>query len=264
MSGDTPGGAQVVVTMDSADQVLRDRCLELAARLGFPFAQNASPAQGLLILAVRTDGLELRDHESRPGRGLRADFSWLARPRGGRGGLNLSKNQPLAKAIGSKNNRVFDATAGLGQDAALLAAMGWCVAAIERSPVLAVLLEDGLRAARENPVIRELLADRLTFHHGDARELLRSFDPKPEVVYIDPMFPPKRKASALAKKSIRLVRQLVGDDPDAAQLLAVAREHALERVVVKRPDHAQPLADDVTMSYGGKLVRYDVYKQKTS
>jgi 16S rRNA (guanine1516-N2)-methyltransferase len=76
---------------------------------------------------------------------------------------------------------------------------------------------------------------------------------------MDPMFPPKRKCSALAKKSLRVLRDLVGDDEDALELFEICRRHAANRVVVKRPDHVPPLFANPTTSYEGKLVRYDVY-----
>jgi len=82
---------------------------------------------------------------------------------------------------------------------------------------------------------------------------------RPDAVYLDPMFPPKRKKSAAVNKEMRLLRELVGDDLDAPDLLEVARGVARERVVVKRPDHAPPLAPYPSMSFLGKLVRYDVY-----
>jgi 16S rRNA (guanine1516-N2)-methyltransferase len=61
------------------------------------------------------------------------------------------------------------------------------------------------------------------------------------------------------KKEIRLLRDLVGDDTDAPELLEISRGIARDRVVVKRPDDAPPLAPDPDMSLTGKLVRYDVY-----
>jgi hypothetical protein len=69
--------------------------------------------------------------------------------------------------------------------------------------------------------------DRLHFAHADSRAQLLAMSeadeaPPPDAVYLDPMFPPKRKASALAKKSIRMVRALVGDDDDALELFAAA------------------------------------------
>jgi 16S rRNA (guanine1516-N2)-methyltransferase len=73
------------------------------------------------------------------------------------------------------------------------------------------------------------------------------------------MFPPKRKKSALAKKSIIVLRDLVGDDMDKGQLFATAFKVARKRVVVKSPDYAEPLGGKPNESFHGKLVRYDVY-----
>ena len=190
-------------------------------------------------------------------RGVFADFSSFdPRTRAGR----AARSQPLARAIGGAARTVVDATAGLGHDSALLALLGYDVTAIERSPILAALCEDGLRRARRDPALNDALRDRLRIITADARAALQSMNPKPDAVYIDPMFPPKRKPSALAKKSIRLVRMLVGDDPDAAALLNAARHNVKQRVVVKRPTHAELLAPDPSATYPGTLVRYDVYR----
>ena len=78
------------------------------------------------------------------------------------------------------------------------------------------------------------------------------------------MFPLKRRESALAKRPLRLLRELVGTDADSQELLAVARAVARRRVVVKRPDHTPPLAPGPQDSYRGKLVRYDVYLRSGS
>lgn len=58
---------------------------------------------------------------------------------------------------------------------------------------------------------------------------------------------------------MRLVRDLVGEDHDASQLLEIARASARNRVVVKRPQHAKPLYADPDFAHAGKLIRYDVY-----
>ena len=50
----------------------------------------------------------------------------------------------MGVAIGRKAKSVVDATGGLGNDAILLARMGFKVLMIERSPVMSALLEDGL------------------------------------------------------------------------------------------------------------------------
>jgi 16S rRNA (guanine1516-N2)-methyltransferase len=225
----------------------------LADALALPLATDEAGTFELLLV-VDDDGLALRAPGDRTG--VRADVSFVA----GRS-ANLSRRQALARAIGRRTRTVLDATAGLGHDAALLAAIGFEVTAVERAPVIAALLEDGLARALAEPAVSAVLDGRLAVRGGvDARAVLADMDPPPDAVYIDPMFPPKRKASALAKKRIRMVRSVVGDDDDAADLLARARQAAGQRVVVKRPTDAGPLAGPAPAScIETKLVRYDVY-----
>lgn len=246
----------ISVAADSDDPVVHRAAKALAGRLGLPFANAAVPPVGQLTLVLTGQQLELRDYESKR-KGVCADFASIdPQTRAGKG----LRSQPLARAIGQTARTVVEATAGLGHDSALLALLGYEVTAMERSPVIAALCEDGLRRALQDESLAPRLRDRLRVIIADARSLLPMTKPKPDAIYIDPMFPPKRKASALAKKSIRLVREVVGDDSDAAELLAIARQVARERVVVKRPTHAKPLAPNPTMTYEGTLVRYDVYR----
>ncbi len=68
------------------------------------------------------------------------------------------KGQSIAKAVGLNKGstpRILDATAGLGRDAFVFASLGCHVQMIERNPVVAALLEDGLERARQ---IRKLAA----------------------------------------------------------------------------------------------------------
>jgi 16S rRNA (guanine1516-N2)-methyltransferase len=231
----------------------------LAAEMGLPIADGTVPDGGDLILAFHDGRLELRRAQDRPGTGTGADPAEVVR-RAWRGGTGLSRRQPLARAIGRRGARVVDATAGLGGDSVLLALLGCDVTAIERSPVIAALLRDGLARAMADPRCHAAIGDRVRVVTGDARRVVIAIHPPPDVVYLDPMFPPKRKRSALARKEIRTLREIVGDDPDAADLLATALRAATDRVVVKRPTFAPPLAGEPTMSFGGKIARYDVYR----
>lgn len=219
----------------------------------FQSVEAARHAGAEYILNQGPDGLELLAPNDKPGQGVRCDFrSFDLRVATG----NRSRNQPLGRAIGKNTQTIIDATAGLGYDSILLAAMGCRVTAIERSPILAALFEDGLRRAREHAEWVEVV-DNIQLIVGDAKDCLSSLKAAPDAIYIDPMFPPKRKA-ALPPKRIRIVREIVGDDVDAADLLAIARRTA-HRVVVKRPSHAPPIADDRSHKVETKLVRYDVY-----
>ena len=173
-----------------------------------------------------------------------------------------TRRQPIAQAVGLRHGPVslVDATAGLGRDSFLLACLGCTVTAIERSPVLAALVRDGIaRAGGHSPKLDEVLA-RLRFVLGDARDVLRTMTDSsaPDTIYIDPMYPPSKK-SALVKKEMRVCRRLVGDDPDAGELFDLARQVAKKRVVVKRQPHAPPLGPKPTTTCLGTRVRYDVY-----
>jgi 16S rRNA (guanine1516-N2)-methyltransferase len=247
----------IAVVVESEDEGVARAASALARRLKVELERRAKPqaAGDELVLALNDWGLELRDMDARPGHGLSVDFSTLhPRQAARRGGF--SRKQLLARAIGRHTHTIIDATAGLGHDAALLACMGFQVIAVERSPIIFALLEDGLRRAMNDEALRQAFGGRLTILNHDAREVFREFSA--DAIYIDPMFPPKRKSSALAKKEIRMVRQIVGDDEDAADLFEHARRHA-GRIVVKRPTYAPPLAQNPTTSISGKLVRYDVY-----
>ncbi|MCH7690987.1 MAG: class I SAM-dependent methyltransferase, partial [candidate division Zixibacteria bacterium] len=68
--------------------------------------------------------------------------------------------------------------------------------------------------------LSQQFVDRITLLQGDSCDVLHnlSHEARPDVVYIDPMYPSSRKA-ALAKKEMRVCRRLVGDDDDATALL---------------------------------------------
>jgi len=152
--------------------------------------------------------------------------------------------EAIAKAVGIKKGAlpsVLDATAGFGRDAFILASLGCRVHMIERSKVIADLLEDGLRRAREDDEIGSWINTRLSLACQDSCKGFSFLPFEPDVVYLDPMFPEKRK-SALVKKEMQALQALIGTDEDADGLLAVALNTAKARVVVKRPATAEFLA----------------------
>lgn len=171
------------------------------------------------------------------------------------------RGQALPKAIGMKSGKtpsVVDATAGLGRDAFLLASLGAQVTMIERSPEMHRLLAEGMERARmAGGEVAEVIS-RITLLHGDAKELLQ--DLSPEVVLVDPMHPP-RKNSALVKKEMRLIREIVGTDEDSVELMQAALNSASKRVVLKWPQKADPMPGIRAPSHQitGKSTRYDVF-----
>lgn len=227
----------------------------LARELGLALVQPTGGSRFRYLLVPSPQGLQLCDGRNPRVRPLSVNASRLATQVGA-----ISRRQPLARAVGRRAHNIVDVTAGFGDDALLLAAMGYRVTAIERCPIVGALLRDGIMRACADNKLAGLLDQRLTLIIGEAREQLPGLDPVPDTIYMDPMFPPKRKRSALARKSVRVLRELVGDDEDAPQLLQFCLRQAKQRVVVKRPHYAEPLMAKPSLSYSGKLVRYDVYR----
>lgn len=180
------------------------------------------------------------------------------------------KGQAIAKAAGLNKGAtptILDGTAGLGRDAFVLASLGCKVQMVERHPVVAALLDDGLQRAKQDPEIGGWVGERMSLIHASSHTALddlaqdESFT-KPDVVYLDPMYPhpENKKKSALVKKEMRVFQSLVGADLDADNLLQPALTLATKRVVVKRPDYANWLADQKpTMAIETKKNRFDVY-----
>jgi 16S rRNA (guanine1516-N2)-methyltransferase len=171
------------------------------------------------------------------------------------------RKQDLPKAVGFSSGTipdVVDATAGLGRDAFLLASLGACVTLIERSATMHALLSEGLERARAEGGRHAETVSRMTLVHGDSCVLLPQM--KPQVILIDPMHPPRDK-TALVKKEMRLIRDIVGTDADSVQLMQVALEAAQNRVVLKWPLRAEPMPGVRKPSHQilGKSTRYDVF-----
>ncbi len=109
---------------------------------------------------------------------------------------------------------MVDATAGLGRDAFVLASLGCQMTLIERNPLVAALLEDGLSRGYRDSEIGPWMHQRMTLLHDSSLEALSQISPQPDVVYLDPMYPHRDK-SALVKKEMRVFQTLVGADTDA-------------------------------------------------
>ena len=213
----------------------------LAARWGLEHDED-----NLMALVLTPEHLELRKRDEPKLGGIFVDFV----------------GEAVAKAVGIKGDYlpdVVDATAGLGRDAFVLASVGCRVRMLERNPVVAALLDDGLARGYADAEIGGWLQERLQLIHASSLTALTDITPRPQVVYLDPMFPHKQK-SALVKKEMRVFQSLVGPDLDADGLLEPARLLATKRVVVKRPDYAPPLANVATPNaVVTKGHRFDIY-----
>ena len=243
-----------IITLDPA---FTDYIAELAQRWHFAI-EPVADAQFQLVYSDK--GLELFKLDEPKLGSVYVDFAGGAvnhrRKFGG------GKGQAIAKAVGLKAGvtpTVLDGTAGLGRDAFVLASLGCQVTMLERSPVVAALLEDGLKRAALDNEIGAWIPERLKLIYASSLSALEDLDVKPDVVYLDPMYPHKKK-SALVKKEMRVFQSLVGADLDADGLFAPALRMATKRVVVKRPDYAEFIANVApSMAIETKKNRFDVY-----
>jgi 16S rRNA (guanine1516-N2)-methyltransferase len=237
---------------------LADAAAAWAERLGL-----AQEGEAQFALQLGEQGLQLVELGPQAPGPVRVDFveGAVAHRRLFGGGTG----QMIAKAVGVQPGvrpRVLDATAGLGRDGFVLASLGCSVTLIERQPLIAALLEDGLARAAADRDVGPIVA-QMRLLTGNAIELMKAWQGEPpQVIYLDPMFPHRDK-SALVKKEMRLFRPFVGDDLDAPALLQAALALASHRVVVKRPRKA-PIIDGGKPGYAleGKSSRYDIYPLK--
>lgn len=248
-----------VIRVEALSDIFLSEVEAVAQRLGLPCLGEAD-----LALQRSERGWQLQDLHDLSMGAVRVDFveGALAHRRHFGGGAG----QMIAKAVGVKGAirpSILDATAGLGRDAFVLACLDCQVQMIERHPLIAHLLQDGLERALVDANTRDV-AQRMSLQQGDAITLMRAWGAEaPQVIYLDPMFP-EREKSALVKKEMRVFQSLLEGDLDAQDLLAAALELATHRVVVKRPRKA-PCVEGVAPSYQlvGKSNRFDVYAKQS-
>ena len=174
------------------------------------------------------------------------------------GAGNLSRKQPLARAVGRQSKRVLDLTSGFGSDTTLLAGMGFQVECRERHPIVYALLQDALQRAALHPLYSEAISNKIRLQLGDAKDVGSSFLRAFDAVYVDPMYPPKKSKAAPPRRA-QLLQMIAGEDLDQDNLFLWVREHA-KRMVVKRPKHASPALEEAPHhQVESKMVRWDVW-----
>jgi len=256
---DAPGRETVVALVSLSPAREREAGL-LSARLGIPLCRTLPEERGM-ILVLTPERLELRPNDGSRMGGLWVDFS------GGRLAHRSKRSSPRGEAIaraagmrGASPRRILDATAGLGRDAFILASLGARVIMVEASPWVHALVADGLERARRDSETAAV-AERMTLVSGDARSLMADGEPsaRPDVIYMDPMFPERGKSSQV-KKDLQLLRRLLPSETDPAPMLQMALGHATDRVVIKRPSRAPVVAGPPrSHAIDGKTTRFDVY-----
>ena len=243
---------------------LKDQAEALARQLNIPLLQQSSDPGTYKFLLVYTQlasdyvlELHFPTENLNP---LRVDFTdqqLLYRQKFGGG-----RQQAIAKAVGLKKGYIpdlLDGTAGLGKDAFILASLNCKVTMCERNPVIHALLADGLRRLQSGNNTNAYHPLHLSLISKKTQDYLKNNPQNIDVIYLDPMYPHRTK-SALVKKEMRILRNLVGDDTDFDSLLELALKTANHRVVVKRPKTEPPVGTlPPSHSIESKKTRFDVY-----
>ncbi|MDF2939646.1 MAG: hypothetical protein K0R66_288 [Gammaproteobacteria bacterium] len=244
----------MAICYDSAN--FKAQAEKLADELGLKLIEQADQNFDF-ILHCGENGLSLVHSKNPKQKPLLIDFT---------SGKNLyrrlhggGKNQPIAKALGIKSGTrptVIDATAGLGQDSFVLASLGCEVYMIERSPIVAALLQDALNRAAQDPETYAI-TQKVHLFNGSAESLIPSLA-KADAIYLDPMFPDDKK-TALAKKEMQILQALL-EKTDDNNLFSIALGHAKHRVVVKRPKIGPFLNNQKpSLQMIGSSNRFDIY-----
>lgn len=225
---------------------------KLAEHLGIPVTeQPESGTPGELSLLLDQAGLALQYQ----GQSLRGDFSDMTN-RLRAGNLQREMLVKAARVKGIPSPLVIDATAGMGEDALILAAAGFRVQLYERDPVIAALLKDSLRRAARIPEFSDVTG-RMELHEGDSIAVMRRLTIPPDVILLDPMFPEKQKSS-LTKKKFQLLHLLERPCEEEDTLLQAAVEAGPRKIIIKRPLKGSYLSGrKPDYSLKGKAIRYD-------
>ena len=262
---------KIIITYSSSE--FKQAAKSLSDLIGIPIVSpaqiNNDPSSVVdYCLSFSDQGLAFISLSNSHG-AIRCDFvSGVHKHRRIHGGGN---GQMIAKAVGVSGKfspNVLDLTAGLGSDGFVLASLGCNLVMLERNPIVFQLLKNGLDRAR-NAGLEDMdlatIIKRVTYFQKNSLDYLKtiSVENYPDVIYIDPMFP-LRKKSARVKKEMQALHQIVGADEDASEILENALDKAIYRIVVKRPAHSEYLGM-IKPSYSleGKSTRYDIFaKQK--
>eukprot|EP01124_Arcella_intermedia_P012743 TRINITY_DN1909_c0_g1_i1.p1 TRINITY_DN1909_c0_g1~~TRINITY_DN1909_c0_g1_i1.p1 ORF type:complete len:372 (-),score=86.66 TRINITY_DN1909_c0_g1_i1:28-1095(-) len=177
------------------------------------------------------------------------------------------RDTPMIKAL--KINKpvphttILDATAGFGTDSFVFAMKGYQVTCLERDPIMYSLLWDGYQNGIQDPEI-EYIIKRMKIIHADAFDYIPQLQEEeiPDIIYLDPMYPPKSKLkAALPKKDLSLARAILDSPIDAQELVHFAQKYAKERVILKRP-LTEPANPEAIKTCKGNTSRYEVFQGK--
>lgn len=238
---------EIVVCLEKGGQ--KDMAEAFARRIGTEISEKPGPK---LTIFFHAKGVSLTGY----GLSYQGDFeNMLHRVTNGR-----LQHEMLVRAAKSDKpgRKAIDATAGMGEDAFLLAAQGYEVTLFEQNPVIAVLLKDALRRAKKHPVLKDIASRMNLVQDNSVEGMSKLLDPV-DVIYLDPMFPARQKSSLINKK-LQLIQKLEPPCSEETDLFDAAISASPSKIIVKRPLKSEFLAGrKPSYTLNGKAIRYDCY-----
>ena len=238
---------EIVVCFEKGGQ--KDMAEAFARRIGAEISEKPGPK---LTILFHAKGVSLTGY----GLSYQGDFeNMLHRVTNGR-----LQHEMLVRAARSDKpgRKAIDATAGMGEDAFLLAAQGYEVTLFEQNPVIAVLLKDALRRAKKHPVLKDIASRMNLVQDNSVEGMSKLLDPV-DVIYLDPMFPARQKSSLINKK-LQLIQKLEPPCSEETDLFDAAISASPSKIIVKRPLKSEFLAGrKPSYTLNGKAIRYDCY-----
>ena len=234
---------EIVVCLEKGGQ--KDMAEAFARRIGAEISEKPGPK---LTILFHAKGVSLTGY----GLSYQGDFeNMLHRVTNGR----LQHEMLIRAAKSDKPGRkAIDATAGMGEDAFLLAAQGYEVTLFEQNPVIAVLLKDALRRAKKHPVLKDIASRMNLVQDNSVEGMSKLLDPV-DVIYLDPMFPARQKSSLINK-----IQKLEPPCSEETDLFDAAISASPSKIIVKRPLKSEFLAGrKPSYTLNGKAIRYDCY-----
>ena len=238
---------EIVVCFEKGGQ--KDMAEAFARRIGAEISEKPGPK---LTILFHAKGVSLTGY----GLSYQGDFeNMLHRVTNGR-----LQHEMLVRAAKSDKpgRKAIDATAGMGEDAFLLAALGYEVTLFEQNPVIAVLLKDALRRAKKHPVLKDIASRMNLVQDNSVEGMSKLLDPV-DVIYLDPMFPARQKSSLINKK-LQLIQKLEPPCSEETDLFDAAISASPSKIIVKRPLKSEFLAGrKPSYTLNGKAIRSDCY-----
>ena len=152
-----------------------------------------------------------------------------------------------------KNLQVFDSTAGLLNDSVHIANMGFKVIAVEKISWLHEVMKKELDIAR----LGDSVLENIDFQNGDSLKLAEKM--RPDVIYFDPVFDLKKKATA--KQPMELLRS-IASNKNSQDYIEQFLDCCSERLIYKRHKKQKSIFQKfITFSVTGKSVAFDVYQK---